>query len=87
MEFSDEEYQSLMKLTPLECYKKVHRPYSENLHQKIMKWIEKDHIRIYHVEYVNPLMKHHKVIAYIRFIDGYGCGKTMMSDDPIILKY
>ena len=75
---------SLMSLSPRECYQKLKKPYSDSLHENILKWIDNTGNRMYAVSYGNPLMKYHQAIAYICYYDCSGNkGTTQMMDDDI----
>jgi hypothetical protein len=80
---TNEEIDNLMSMTPLQCYQKFKRPYSESLHERLLKRVVEQGNRIFCIEYGNPLLTYHKAIAYFGFIrPDRSIGHDLLMDAP-----
>jgi hypothetical protein len=82
---TDGEISRLMTMTPLQCYQKFKRPYSNSLHERLLTYVVEQGNRIFYIVYGNPMMRYHRAIAHFGCIlpDG-SIRNDLMMDAPQI---
>jgi hypothetical protein len=63
------EKEEAVKLSPSECFCLVGKPYSQVLEHKIMEQVVNKNYRIIQASYGDPLMKHHRAMATLKYLD------------------